>query len=157
MTKKDLMFNAGIPTAPDVKTLDDVYPDLPEGMIITWEDISTATGIERGSHRFKTVVGAWRNKLERQKNIILGAVPGVGLKVLNRVERCELGGAKLKHGLRSSKRGGSIVLKTDKTGLPPEVIRAADHVVKLSAMVTTLAATEAKRLRYPDPVLKLNK
>lgn len=58
-------------------------------------------------------------------------------------------------GLRATKRGGGLVAKTDRTGLPDEVCRAADHVVKLSAMVTTLAATEAKKLRYPDPVLQL--
>jgi hypothetical protein len=155
MTKDSLVFSAGVPTAPDVDKLVSVFGDLPEGRVIQWAEIEQATGLFRGTNRFGTVVDAWRKRIERDSNIILGAVAGTGLKVLDRRERCELGGAKLKSGLRSTRRGGAVVAKTDRTGLPAEVVRAADHVVRISAMIVGVAATEAKRLRYPDPELRL--
>jgi hypothetical protein len=155
--KNSLIFDAGVPTAPDVAKLDQAYDVMPEGLVLAWETMAEITGLNRKTYRFSTVVAAWRKKLERERNIILGPVGGGrGLKVLNCAERCELGGAKLKTGMRSTRRGGCIVLKTDKTSLPPDMMRAADHVVRLSAMLQTLAATEAKKLRYPDPTLKLN-
>ena len=157
MTKDNLVFGSGVPTAPDVAKLDEQFVDLPEGLIITDEEIEECTGLERTTFRFNTVVGAWRKGLERNRNIILGAVRGQGLKVLDRKERCELGGCKLKTGLRATKRAGNIITKTDKTGLPAETIKAADHVVRLAAIFISTAATEAKKLRYPDPVLQLGK
>ena len=158
MSAKDsLIFNAGVPTAPDVTRLEEAFPDLPDGKLIQWDEMETVLHFTKTDSRFRTVVGAWRKKLERERNIILGAVAGVGLEVLTREQRCEVGGSKLKRGIRSVKRGGAVILKTDRTGLPDEVCRAADHVVRLSAMITQTAATEAKKLRYPDPVLKLNK
>jgi len=155
VTAKDLVFNAGVPTAPDVAKLDAKWPEMNEGDKISKADVATVIAEPVESHRFKTVVDAWRRKLYRERNIYLGAVSGYGWKVLDRRERCEAGGHKLKVGLRATKRGGALVVATDRTGLPAEVCRAADHVVALSAMVTTMAAAEAKKLRYPDPVLKL--
>jgi hypothetical protein len=155
MTANDLVFNAGIPTAPDVDKINIAWPELNEGDEITKQEISAVIGVAEESHRFHTVVNSWRRQVYRDRNIFIGAIRGAGFRVLTRRERCEAGGHKLKVGLRSTKRGGGLVASTDKTGLPEDVVRAADHVVRLSGMITTLAAAEAKRLRYPDPVLQL--
>lgn len=156
---KSMIFNAGIPTEPDVKRLMDAFPNLKDGDKITYEAAAHIIGIEsfRTSLRFRTVTARWRNLLYRNSNIYMTCIPNYGWQVADPFRRVQSSGAKFKSALRQTRRAGDLAIKTDVTGLDAEQQRIRDHVVSVAGAMQTVAATAAKRLRYPDPVLKLAK
>lgn len=150
--KHSLVFNAGIPTSPDIRKLMDQWPVLSDGQRITKGEIAEVISTPSDSFRWKTVVHQWRRKLFREQNVLLKAIPRVGYEVANPDERVGLAGAKYKSGLRHVRRAGDIVTRTDTRRLSPDARRAADHLCSVTVAVAMAAATEAKRLQYSAPV-----
>lgn len=150
-TNRNLVFGAGVPTEPDVKALMQHYENVREGDIITHEDVSEILGQPVNSNRYLTVVGAFRRRLDRERNILLVAVPKVGYRVADPDLRVNVAGGKHKSGLRAIRRGGEIASRTERKRLSPEAARAADHLSKTASAILLAAATAAKELRYQDP------
>lgn len=140
------VFNRGIPTAPDVKAIEDAIGVPKEGELIPWERFEKVLGIERNAARFRTVVGAWRKRLFRDLNILVSAVAGKGLEVLDAHGRVTTSGGWYKSGLRKVSRAGTVADRTDAAGLSVEDRRALDHIRGSSAALRLLASTRAKEL-----------
>ncbi len=68
----------GMSTAPEVKKLRERYPAdmLQPGFIVRYDDISAIIGVKYGTNRWKTVVRAWRDKIEAEDNIVFEAMQG---------------------------------------------------------------------------------
>lgn len=139
-------FNRGIPTEPDVKAIEDAVGVPAVGSVVTYETLEKILRIDRGAPRFKTVVSAWRKRLFRDLNILIGAVSGTGLQVLDGHGRATASGGIFKHGLRRIARAGVIAERTETEGLNAEDRRTIDHVRGSAAALRLLAATKAKEL-----------
>lgn len=160
MVKVDgVVFNSGVPTEPDVRKLMEAFPDLHDGDKVSYKQAARLIGIDnyRTSMRFRTVTTAWRNRMFKQHNLLLVADPNEGWHVAEPYERVQYSGSKFRSGMRFTRRAGNLAARTDVTELDPEQQRARDHIVSVAGSVAAVAATAAKRLRYPDPVLKLEK
>ena len=149
-SNSNLIFSAGVPTAPDVERLSESYPELKEGQVITKEEISSIIATPANTHRWRTVFASWRRKLERESNIVLRAVPTVGYRVSDPMDRVDISGSKYKGGVRQLNRAARIAARTDRVRLTMEAARACDHIVMTTGQVNTLLAVEAKKLRYPE-------
>jgi hypothetical protein len=130
--------------------LTEAFGKLKEGDTITKEEISGVIQEPAGGSRWRTVVSAWRRKLYRESNILLVAVPTVGYEVAPPMRRVDHGCSKWKHSMRAMAKSADVLARTDRARLTAEAARASDHVVMVTGAMTALAATEAKRLRYPD-------
>jgi hypothetical protein len=146
MTKNSL-FASGVPTEPDVKALSDQWPALQDGDEIKHEEIEGVLAIKRNTCRYKTVVGAWRKRLEKSSNIILKAIPTVGYVVADPEQRVNLAVSSFCGGARRFRRAGSVASTTDTSKLPVEVQKQAAHVQSVSGMVQVQLAVQAKKLK----------
>lgn len=140
------VFNKGIPTEPDVRRLCDVFADLPAGRKLAWSELAAVIGSEYGTHRFRSVVTAWRKKLYRERNVLFGAVRGYGIEVLDGHGRTGAAGSTFKSGLRKVNRAGDIAIRTDVHTLSKEDRRVVDHVSAVAAQLRLVAATKAREL-----------
>lgn len=78
------IFKGGIPIAPDVEKLFAAYGDVALGTVIKHEQIEAVLGKERSSHRYRTVVTAFRKRMLAVSRRVLDGrcVAGQGYKVL---------------------------------------------------------------------------
>ena len=146
MTATTVSFFRGIPTAPDVKRLDDAYGSLSVGQKLQWGELASVVGESPGTYRFRTIVTQWRRKLDRDRNIIMGAVRGEGLEVLDGHGRAVHVGVGFKSGMRKSGRAASVACRTDLTTLDAPDRRVVEHVNNTVAAIRLVAATKAKEL-----------
>lgn len=142
-----LVFSAGVPTAPDVKRLIDLFGIPSIGTTITHDQIATAISSPYRSYRYNSVVNAWRKQLYTAHNIVLKGVAGQGYEALDNSKRIILSSTKYKHSLRGIRRAAGVAAKTESTGLSSEEIRARDHIVRVDATLQLAAATAARDLR----------
>ena len=146
----------GVPTEPDVERLRKQFPpqELHVGQIITFETVETILNREgdcaKGSHRFRTVTGRWRDEYEALYMIRLGAERGVGFKVLNSSERlvessCHLKSS-FKQAIQSNRRCAAIPANT----LTEVEMKRSDHILAVSAKViaSQKALTTSKKRTY---------
>jgi len=75
MSSGKILF-AGLPTGPDVQNLIDTLGMPNEGDHIPYADVEAVLGLTRKSdpHRWASVTGAWKRRVEREANVILKAV-----------------------------------------------------------------------------------
>lgn len=110
-------FFRGVPTEVDIKRLDDAFGVPAEDALIDYETIEEALQLSKESSRFETVTRAWRDKLEREYNLLLVSVRGQGIKVATPDARVTIASKKMKQGRRAIQRGASIAVKTDASRL----------------------------------------
>lgn len=68
---KHYSFRDGMPTRPDVDALLKVYPELKVGDFISREHAATVSNLEETSTRFRTVMSAFRARLEQDFALVL--------------------------------------------------------------------------------------
>ena len=146
------MFFGGIPTAPDVERIVKTIGDIQEGQTILYATLTDIIHEAKESCRFRTVVRAWIRKMERERNLVMEAVPTVGYKVLTAPERVDFSGRKVVHGFRRIRRGAKVARLTQRENLSEDQRRTADHLSNIDATLRLAEATEARRLKFPDPV-----
>lgn len=154
MSTEAKIFFSGVPTKPDVEKLRDALKIPEEGVLIPWERFESVLGFKRTTHRFSTVLQAWRRGLESEHQIIMGAVSGKGLMRLAPNDRIEHGAAKTRRGVRQIGRGARIVLFTDRSRLTPENQKAADHLTRCATAMKLAMATAAKEISLPSLEVK---
>ena len=148
-----LLYRGGIPTAPDVqKIVENIEVEV--GQVIPYTMLEQILHESRDTSRFKTVVHSWRNRMFRELNVIMDAVPNVGLKVLDNHERVNYSSRKIKHGFRRIRKGSIIAAKTSRAGLKPDEVKSLDHIGSIDAAIRLATANAAKQLEMPDPVVK---
>lgn len=141
------LFLGGVTTDPEVKRLNDAYPEMEYDDIIRHDEIETIIENDRRSNRYQAIVTRWRKLLERDKNLLLVAVIGVGFIVADPSKRIIFGSGKHASGIKAIKRAGAVVVKTEREGLSDEEKRLADHLVKNSAAIVTMEQVAKKELR----------
>jgi len=146
MKNSTTIFSGGVPTEPDVKTLMDQYGEIGEGVTIPWEEISLAINVPCKSSRYRTVVNAWRKRMEKEKGMLLIAINGVGLEVASPSQRVTKAHGYYKQSLRRVKRSTDIADGTDRVRLTDIERRACDYYSKIGGVFRLAAATEQKKL-----------
>jgi hypothetical protein len=142
------LFGAGVPTAIDV---DRIISELgvPEpGEVIKYKALEYLLGIKRDQNRFKSVVTAWRRRMERLHNLLFTAVVNEGYQCLSSSGRVTVASGLYKHALRRVGRAATVAAKTDRTGLTEDEKRACDHVQNTGAQLRLAAATAARQIDW---------
>lgn len=142
------LFLGGVPTEPDVTKLLKTFGVPKVGDEFTYEHIAETIGVPIKSYRFRTVTWAWRKILDKQHNLIVGAVQARGFVVLDNKQRVTFSAVRFKRGLKAVRRGSCVASRTDTAGLTPEECRSRDHIVATGSMLQLAAATEARKLKF---------
>ena len=151
MSNPNMLFNGGIPTAPDVQRIMERTGDLQTGDCVTYEQIEQAINEKKSSNRFRSVVTSWKNKMFRENNQVLEAVANVGYKVLDGSERVDFSGRKVKQGFRRIRKGAVVARQTRREGLTACQAKALDHIGSIDATIRLAERTKAKPLEIPEP------
>lgn len=138
------VYFGGVPTDADVEKLRQRYGAPAIGTRISYNDLQIVTGCAKMSNRFKTVVEAWRRKLEREHNLLLKAIPGIGYEVLDNHGRVNLAGTMHHHGLRKIMRAGMIAATTERAELSEPERRVCDHIAANGAAARLAIKTAPK-------------
>lgn len=139
-------FFRGIPTEPDVKRLEEAFGVPKIGTEIKYKAIADTIREAVGSHRYQSVVVAWRKRLENNHRVVLGTISGLAYVVLDGHGVANLSGATIKSALRKSGKAVKFAEIALTHELAPEDKRVAEHVRNVGAALRLAAATEAKRL-----------
>lgn len=141
-------FNAGVPTEPEVNMLREKFGSPVPGTVISYDQIEQTIKVPKTASRFRTVLNAWRAKLDREHNILLGAIPSVGFKVMNSSERVNHSGKTYKKGLRSISKSVRVASTTSVDSLSPDEMRARTHFISTGGTLLAAARTQAKAIGY---------
>ena len=151
MNSKKIIFKGGIPTDVDVNKLVDRIGIPEPGTIVDYDEIKAAIGINRSENRWYSVTTAWRKKLRREYNLELKAIANEGFMVLDPAGRVDYAAGCFKSGIRRIGRSAHIAEYTDRAKLNEEDRKVCEHLQRVAGLVRVTAATEARRLHYPDP------
>jgi hypothetical protein len=148
------VFRRGVPWSADINRIVEKFPSLPDGLQIPLEEIESCINEPRTKSRFDSVLGAWRKRMEREQNILIKRKKGI-LIVLDNPGRVHVSKSGYNQGLRKVYVAGKRARSTGEAGLTPEERRIRDHIAVTAANMLCNAATEAKKINYPDPVKQL--
>lgn len=72
-SKKNLYFQGGVPTAPDVKLIRTKYPDkeMVKNKVIPYQDIEKLIKQDRKTSRFQSVTTSWRKTIQKELGIVI--------------------------------------------------------------------------------------
>lgn len=140
-------FFGGMPTEPDVKALQEAFPDVAKGETITHDAIEGVIRYSRQSGRYRIVVKAWRKHLLTTQNVDLGAIHGIGFRALNAEERINESIRGVRSGVRKTMRSVSRAsyARTD----DPVLVSKQDLLRRYGAAMSAQAANTFKQLDPP--------
>jgi len=134
-------YFAGTPCDLDVRRLEAAFGVSEIGVVIEHEAIAGVLGVARTSSRYRSVVSAWRRKLEREHNVRPGAARGTGYQALDARQRVEESVADALIGTRKTVRAAARCSRvvTDDPRLQAQQVQlqrlgAAVHAVTTKAM-----------------------
>jgi hypothetical protein len=146
------MFFGGMPTAIDVKKLEERFGVPDEGTLIPHADIAACIGVAWRSARYTTVLASWRKKLESPHNLHTGVIPGEGLKILTADEAVDWRRGDWRRNVRGIKRTAMETKRIDPSKIVnAEQLKVRDKLEEVSSRVFMYAAQESKALRPPTP------
>lgn len=140
------LFFGGIPTEADVNKIIQTVGIPKEGDLITYKQICEATGLERNSWRFRTVLTAWVKKLERDNSIVMIAIANEGLQHATPQQIIDKASRKHKSGFRCFHRAGTLAQYPDRSRLSEDERKTADVLTHNSIHLQLWARKEAKRI-----------
>lgn len=140
----------GRPTKIDVDKLIARFGVPDENETIIWREIEDATGLSKQEYRFGTVLTAWRKHLEQNHDILLYAIPGVGLAVADAntkidiaARKIELGDGQKRKWVERAYRVKSASLDETRRDVQGRILTA------YGAMLRLTTATAPKKLPLP--------
>lgn len=143
------VFEGGVPTEPDVMALMKAFPvpSLTPGRLIGYDEAAAIFREHRESSRFKTVTNAWRKRLERNHGIVLEAEANQGFRVLDDSGKLRSSIAKVRQGVRATKRGYIRSAHVDRSKLEPGELKQLDHLqMKAGAALAAVQLKSAKSI-----------
>jgi len=143
------MFFGGVPTAPDVKRIEDALGVPKEGTTIAWKHLEGIILCARTEYRFSSVVTAWRKKLEREHSVLMIAEAGTGLKAATPDERIDWSARKVKAGRRAIVRGASVALTTDAGRLSAACAETRAWICDVPARLRLAEQCAARPIKKP--------
>jgi hypothetical protein len=121
----------GLPTKPDVDRLISVF-DLREGMEIQIEDIEKELGVDRKSHRYSSIVTAWRKWMYREKNLDMQGTGEGSYRINNPNERILHASSYVSRGRKSINKGIALAYSTDAKRLSSEYVERRNLISSLN-------------------------
>jgi hypothetical protein len=152
----DNLYFGGMPTGPDVRLLEEKFPDPQPGDLFTYAQIAKTISIPFEDYdksttairRIKTVIEAWKKDLIK-RSISLGAVRRDGYVVLTASQALD---GLLEDVTNKIVRRTTRVRKTASYIKPTDTITAAkrDHIMQISAKIGG-AAKEGQKKKIEAP------
>jgi len=129
----------GAPVGPDVDALRKAFPadELRTFRTISHAKVSEVIGYDYGTHRYDTVVRAWRRSLETDDDILLGSVVGMGYRALTHAERLDYSCGKLRSSYYASRRSGEVAGRIAISELNDEQRARHQLVARRAAFIAT--------------------
>lgn len=130
MAKTEL-YNKGIPVLIDLNKLVD-YIGVPNiGEVIDHSLISEILGYSKNinKHRYDHIIKKWKDKLERENNILLRTLVNRGFQVCDASNRIDCASDKYKQGVRRIMRAGEIASRTNRNELNEEQKKVSDFLM----------------------------
>lgn len=134
----------GIPYGPDIRKLEEVYPNPEEDQILNHKDLEALLQLGQKTQRYYGVINAWRRRLRNDRNIDSEWVHGVGLKFLNPADRLKESERNIKQGIRHTGRGVRRLAITPRDRLDTIGQARYDHALLVASKLTQ-AGRDAKR------------
>lgn len=165
MTERANLWRSGIPIAPDVTRLHEVFGERVKthGALIEYTEIETVLKVGYGSRRFATVTKVWRKELHRDQSVVLDPAPsrGVGLTVLTDRERVGSAIGRARRSSHEARSGLRYLAAANPAGLSAQDLRAKDGLAKQLAdveqrakMAARTAAVEFRAPHEPAPKME---
>lgn len=126
------LFLGGVPVKPNVDLLIDGLP-YAAGDVYAHSSIAEICGEQYGTHRYRTVIASWKNRMRKERGIDIVAEPNVGYRVLRDSERITQGNKEAIHGLRQIKKGGERAMRADEKELTEAERRQRMQLMRMSA------------------------
>jgi len=131
------------PVSPDVELLLQKF-SVAVGTHIPYKKIEKVLGVKRKKHRWKTVVSAWRNRLEHEYVVQLICKRGKAFIVADPPGRVNISVNHTEKALRSVTRANGIARRTDPNQLGVVDNMRRDHVIRVTSTII-LTATQARQ------------
>lgn len=122
---------------------------LSPGQMVTHEEIEAAIGTSREQSRYRTVTAAWRNRMLREFNVDISAVPGEGFRALTADERVSESIKGFARGAIGIGRSARRAVMAPRDEMTPAAAARADHAVRV--MHATLEDLNRKRKELASP------
>lgn len=149
------LFLGGIPTDPDVKRIREALGEMNEGEEIPHTRIEELIGKKASSSRYRTVTARWRKTVLRELNVEIGAVPGMGFRVLSGSERIEHNHAKFRSASRQQGRAVRRIGMIPDAVLSDQDRHRRDRIHQLTSTAVENVALVAKQIEPPRAVQSL--
>lgn len=143
------LYLGGLPTDIDVRKLKARFGVPQVGQELSHSELAECIGVDKTSTRYGSVMAAWRRALKREHNLVLGAVPGEGFRVLTDAERMSEDTRKGVIGARMIARAvkDSLLINTS----DPELKARQQVLRQLGEEVVGSTNNALKRLGLPKP------
>lgn len=149
MTQEPKVVN-GRPTKIDVDKLISRFGVPEENETILWKEIEDVTGLSKQEYRFGTVLTAWRKHLEREYDILLYAIPGVGLAVADGNTKIDIAARKIELGDGQKRKWVERAYRVKSASLDETRKDTQGRILTAyGAMLRLTAATAPKSLPVP--------
>ena len=134
----------GIPYGPDIRKLEEAFPNPEEDQVIKSEEFENIIRVPQKTQRFYGVINTWRRRLRTDRNIDSEWLPGVGVKILDPADRLKVSESNIKHGIRKTGRGFRRLAITPRERLDTVGQQRYDHQLQVGAKLIQ-AGRDAKR------------
>lgn len=135
---------SGIPYGPDIRKLEETYPNPEEDQVIKHEDFETIIRTPQKTARYYGVINAWRRRLRADRNIDSEWIQGVGVRILNPADRLKVSEFNIKQGIRHTGRAFRRLAVTPRERLDAVGQQRYDHQLTVGAKLIQ-AGREAKK------------
>lgn len=141
------VFFGGIPTDIEVAKLEEAFGTPDEGVVLNYEDIDGVLGMSRDEARWRSVVGAWRKKLLREKNLTSRGVRNEGILFHNASQRVDHLKGRARQEVRRLVETNRLADTTPTKDLEMHERRSLDGVSRLTAAMIHVGRQEEKAWR----------
>jgi hypothetical protein len=161
---KPAQLVSGIPYGPDVRKLEEAFPNPEEDQLIKSEEFEKIIRVEQKTSRFYGVINAWRRRLRADRNIDSEWIHGIGVKILNPADRLKVSEVNIKQGIRKTGRAFRRLAITPRERLDTVGQQRYDHQLQVGARLTQAGRDAQKELAIdlapvrslPKPKLVVN-
>jgi len=130
----------GMPTKIDVDRISERFGVPKEGDTIKRSDIASALRMDADSHRFRTVLDAWRKMLFREHNLLTVGDGNGNIRVADPAERIDWATRRVASGRRCIGRAIAVAHQTDAARLSADQRKTQASIVDLNLKRLQLAA-----------------
>ena len=139
-------IKTGISTEPEVDLLIKRFGTLKEGELVPYREIALVAKTPIMTERFRTVLDAWRRRLERAHNVVTAARPGQGIVALPPDGRIYYAQSNIQSAARKIRKSARRAELTDVHRLSPDLQRSRDAILGVAATMRLAARTAPKKL-----------